>query len=72
MLTLYSKTDCPLCDELKDELVRLAVPFVERDIATDTTWYRRYRHRIPVLVDAAGREHDPPFTAARIAAIHRL
>jgi len=48
------------------------VHFVERDIATDVEWYGRYRERIPVVVDQNGKEHDPPFTAGRVAALVRL
>jgi len=69
MLILYTKGDCPLCDELKDELARLSVVYVERDMVTNADWYRRYHERIPVLVDASGKEHDPPFTAARLERI---
>lgn len=72
MLIVYTRSDCPLCDELKDELARQSVAFVERDITTDAEWYGRYRERIPVVVDGSGREHDPPFCALRIAALTRL
>lgn len=72
VLILYTKPDCPLCDELKDELARLAVEYAERSITMDVHWYRRYRERIPVIVDDQGREHDPPFTTGRLRALLRL
>lgn len=72
VLIIYTRSDCPLCDHLKDLLARQSVAFVERDITTDAEWYSRYRERIPVVVDRSGREHDPPFDAERIAELSRL
>jgi glutaredoxin len=72
VLIIYTRPNCPLCDRLKDLLARETVAFVERDITTDAEWYRRYRERIPVIVDGSRREHDPPFDAMRIAELSRL
>jgi hypothetical protein len=63
---LYTRANCPLCDELKDTLRRFSVPFTERDIATNADWYARYRERIPVVVDPSGHEFDPPFDDALV------
>ena len=56
-MTLYSKPDCPLCDEARGALarVRLRFPFdlVEVDITTDPALESKYRERIPVVaIDA--------------------
>ena len=52
-VTLYSKTDCPLCDEARKALDRVhaRVPFEreEVDITTDAGLEAAYRERIPVV-----------------------
>jgi len=55
-LALYTKRDCPLCEKARFALERVRaqlreVPFtVEvRDIESDSTWFERYRYRIPVV-----------------------
>ena len=52
-VTLYSKPDCPLCDEAREALARVhaRVPFglEEVDITTDRTLEERYVERIPVV-----------------------
>ena len=57
-LTLYSKPDCPLCDELKVELARVdlgrPVALEVVDITGDAKLSELYGKRIPVLA-AAGK-----------------
>jgi hypothetical protein len=57
-LTLYTRPDCPLCDEMKRELqdLDLGRPFSLEvvDIAGDARLTELYGKRIPVLV-AAGK-----------------
>jgi glutaredoxin len=52
-VTLYSKPDCPLCDEARGALdrVRDRLPFdmIEIDITTDADLEAAYRERIPVV-----------------------
>jgi glutaredoxin len=52
-VTLYSKPDCPLCDEARGALgrVRARVGFGLReiDITNDPELEARYRERIPVV-----------------------
>jgi glutaredoxin len=52
-VTLYSKPDCPLCDEAREALTRVhaRAPFQleEVDITTDDALENRYRERIPVI-----------------------
>ncbi len=58
-VTLYSKPDCPLCDEAREALARVhaRVTFEreEIDITTDAALESRYRERIPVIA-LAGEE----------------
>ena len=52
-VTLYSKPDCPLCDEARGALDRIRdrLPFdlLEIDITTDADLEVAYRERIPVI-----------------------
>lgn len=50
-VTLYTKADCHLCDELKADLATLAwnLDVREVDIEEDAQTYQRFRHLIPVL-----------------------
>jgi glutaredoxin len=52
-VTLYSKQDCPLCDEARAALERvrgrIAFNLREVDITTDQELETRYRERIPVI-----------------------
>ncbi len=65
-LTLYSKPDCPLCDELKADLDVLREQFEftleERDIEDDSVLFERYRYLIPVLDIEGGPILYPPHT----------
>jgi glutaredoxin len=52
-LTLYTKRNCPLCDEAQHLLARLGpeLGFAvnEVDVETDAGLLRRYRYDVPVL-----------------------
>ncbi len=52
-VTLYTRADCPLCDEMKAELARartdIAYVLHERDIAGDPELLRRHGLSVPVL-----------------------
>ena len=57
-VTLYTKPDCPLCDDAREALerVRARRPFELHmvDITTDERLNKRYRERIPVIaIDGA-------------------
>jgi glutaredoxin len=53
LVEIYSKADCPLCDEAKDVIVsvRQRVPFELKvvDIEADPELFARYRYDIPVV-----------------------
>ena len=53
-LTLYTRADCHLCDQMKAVIERVAasapLALEEVDIDSDTSLQARYGHDIPVLV----------------------
>ena len=65
-ITLYSKPNCPLCDELKADLAALRPRFeftlVERNIEEDAGDFERYQYLIPVLDIEGGPLLYPPHT----------
>jgi len=63
---LYSKHDCPLCEEVVERLRQLNIPVEVRDIRSRLDWFERYRERVPVVVLPGGQEQDPPFTDAEL------
>ena len=76
---LYTKPDCPLCDELKGDLAEfqaeMGFELTERNIEKDKTDFRRYRYLIPVL-DIEGGElltppHQWPAVRAALQRAHR-
>ena len=53
-LQLYTKSDCPLCDEAKEVLERVEakmsfIAIEEIDITQDLRLFTKYKHLIPVL-----------------------
>jgi glutaredoxin len=52
-LQLYTKSDCPLCDEAKDALRQVKAQFPiqveETDITADLGLFIKYKNLIPVL-----------------------
>lgn len=68
-VVLYSKPDCTLCDQLKDDLDALsreaafeavALQLVERNIETDPELQRKFQYLVPVLAFADGELLYPP------------
>jgi glutaredoxin len=53
-VVLYTKADCPLCDEAKTLLdeIHKEIPFtlIVKDIASDETARKDYANRVPVVV----------------------
>jgi hypothetical protein len=65
-VTLYSKPDCPLCDDCKAELYDLQAEFAflidERNILDDAALFTQFRYLIPVVDIAGGPLLYPPHT----------
>jgi glutathione S-transferase len=68
MLTLFHTDGCHLCEQAWQLLEEADVATRTRrcDIMEDDRWLERYRVRIPVLRDEAGRELGWPFTLAEL------
>lgn len=49
-LTLYGRPGCHLCDDAREVLRELGVPFDEIDIESDDELFKRYLERIPVVI----------------------
>lgn len=71
-LILYSKPDCHLCEQLKDDLAALSheIPFTirESNIEHDPPTFERFRYLIPVLELPDGTLFYPPHDMRRIRA----
>ncbi|MCB0074269.1 MAG: glutaredoxin family protein [Caldilineaceae bacterium] len=65
-VTLWSKPDCPLCDELKADLLamqeEIGFSLEERNIQEDAAAWARFQYLIPVLDIADGPLLYPPHT----------
>jgi glutaredoxin len=48
-LVLYGRPGCHLCDDAREILVRVGVPFTEVDIERDDDLHARLLERIPVV-----------------------
>jgi glutaredoxin len=63
-VTLYSKPDCPLCDEVKQELAgwqeALGFALGVRNIEEDPAEFARFRYLVPVIEIAGGPLLYPP------------
>ena len=75
IVTFYTKPDCPLCDELKADLLALGeqinFTLIERNIEKDAGNFERYHYLIPVLDIENGPVLYPPHTWQRTEAALR-
>lgn len=64
LVTLYAKPNCPLCEELKADLLALQTEIgfslQERNIEENVDDFARYRYLIPVLDIEGGPALYPP------------
>lgn len=71
-VVVYSKPDCPLCDELLEELAALAHELPQalelRNILDSADDFARFRYLIPVLEVEGGALYYPPHTHATVRA----
>ena len=56
MLRVYARAGCGLCEEMAAALTAAGVAFEEVDVDGDLGLTARYGRRVPVLVDAQGKE----------------
>jgi hypothetical protein len=69
-VTLYSKSDCHLCDEAEDRLAGLSrqfgLTYHKIDIQSSPDLFERYRYRIPVIEVDGGVTLDWPVTTEQV------
>ncbi len=66
MLTLYSRHDCPLCEEVELMLQALAIAYRFVDIDLDEKLRKKYHVLVPVLHNQHGHELRFPFSPEQI------
>lgn len=61
-MILYSRHDCPLCEDVEDTLIRLGIHFKFVDIDENESLRKKYHTLVPVLFkDDTSRELTWPF-----------
>lgn len=60
-MILYSRNECPLCQDVEETLVRLAISFKFIDIDLNQDLLKKYHVRVPVLMNAHSEELSWPF-----------
>lgn len=63
---LYSREQCPLCDQAYELLLQAGVEVALIDISGRVDLLQRYARRIPVLRTPEGQELDWPFGADEV------
>jgi len=70
-MILYSRNDCPLCEDVEDILNQLGIKFRFIDIDSDDSLRKKYHVKVPVLVNK-NQELCFPFTPAEIIKLSQL
>lgn len=69
-ITLYTKADCCLCDDVRADIDLLAgeidFTLLEIDITTDAALFQRFRYLIPVIDLGGGELLTPPHSIRRL------
>lgn len=65
-MKLYSREDCPLCEDVEENLIRLKVKYTFVDIDQDESIRQAYHVRIPVLVNDLQQELAWPFNESQL------
>jgi glutaredoxin len=65
-LTLVTRADCSLCEDLARDLYQLDVPFATVDIDKDAELLRLYDECVPVLLFDGVELSHAPFTPASL------
>ena len=60
-MILYSRNDCPLCEDVEQTLQRLGIIYTYTDIDLDNNLKMKYHTRVPLLVNANNQELAWPF-----------
>lgn len=67
-MILYSRHDCPLCEEVEDMLIRANISYDFINIDDDEALRKAYHVRVPVLVNAHQKELTWPFDEQQLQA----
>ena len=57
-MLLYSRNDCPLCEDVEQTLQRLMIDFKFIDIDLDESLRIKYHVKVPVLVNKKNHKND--------------
>ncbi len=60
-MILYSRHDCPLCEEVEDMLIRNNISYEFINIDADEVLRKAYHVRVPVLMNTHQQELTWPF-----------
>ena len=65
-MRLYSRENCPLCEEVENTLIQLNISYDFIDIDLDEKLLRKYHVKVPVLLNDQNQELLWPFDEAKI------
>ena len=65
-MILYSRHDCPLCEDAEEILNKLCIDYKFVDIDLDGALRKKYNSKVPVLVNDRAEELNWPFTEDKI------
>lgn len=65
-MKLYSREDCPLCEDVEELLIRMELRYVFVDIDLDPVLRKSYHVRVPVLINDANQELAWPFDESQV------
>jgi len=60
-MLLYSRNDCPICEDVEATLLRLNIAYDLVDIDLDEVLRKKYHVKVPVLMNEKRQELNWPF-----------
>ncbi len=61
-MILYSRKDCPLCEDAEETLISLNLNYKYVDIDLDSELRKKYHAKVPVLINDSHKELTWPFS----------
>ncbi len=65
-LKLFSRQDCPLCEDVEDQLQSLGIKYEYIDIDESETLRKKYHVQVPVLMNSLDRTLNWPFAESQL------
>ena len=65
-MKLFSRNDCPLCEDAEEVLIKRGVDFTFVDIDLDEKLKEKYHVHVPVLMNDKGEEIFWPFDEVKL------